>query len=180
LEFIVETIGTLYDAEAKVLNDARLLLSELSRLGAANPQSAEEAVGTLARVRDTAYENLNQIQHEYLILAAVRHLVDKSLVSPDVEWQWNPRQTGGINEPDLRGARGGTVVVSVEVTTSVRPIGTILTRMQGTLKKLSGESFAGGKYYVVRTDAMERKARSIVKREGYTITVIRLPLNDAL
>ena len=176
----MEILGTLGEAEAKVLNDASTLLANLSRLGGAAPQSAEEAVGILAQVRDIAYENLNQIQHEYLILGTVRYLVETSKVSHDVEWQWNPRQTGGFNEPDLRGARAGIVVVSAEVTASRRPIGTILTRMQGTLKKLSGKSFAGDKYYVVRTEAMAKAARAIVQREEYPIIVVRLALNEDL
>jgi hypothetical protein len=170
----MERLGQLQDAEAKVLADARALMAEFARVGALQPATAEEAVGTLSELRDVAYENLNQIQHEYLALAAVRCLVNRALVAPETEWYWNPRQTGGIDEPDLRGVLGEHTVVSAEVTTSRRPIGTILGRMQKTLRKLAGEAFAGQKYYFVRTHTMKKRAETIVNAEQLGIEVVHL------
>ena len=170
----MERIGKLIDAEEKVLSDARALLGEVKRVVASDPKDPFEAVGILSELRDVAYENLNQIQHEYLILAAVKHLIGNSLVHPDTEWSWNPRQTGTAKEPDLLGDHQGCCLISAEVTTSRRPIGTIVGRMQSTLEKLNGPEFRGAKYYFVRTDAMERKAKSIVDRDGLDIDVVRL------
>ena len=170
----MELIGELPEAERKVLLDAKALLAELSRVGSCDPQTAEKAVGVLSRLRELVYEDLNQIQHEYMILDAVRYLVDNSIVPANTLWQWNPRQTGGADEPDLEGKVGESVLVSAEVTTSRKPEGTIKDRMRNTLRKLQRDQIRGQKYYFVRTAAMERKARSIVEREGATITIVRL------
>ena len=120
-----------------------------------------------------AYENLNQMQHEYLILLAARYLAEQAAVPADTSWQWNPRQTGGSSEPDLQGSAGAAVLVSAEITTSRRPVGTIDKRMRTTLAKLNG--FAGQRFYIVRTSAMATRASTIVKANDYAISVVILP-----
>jgi len=169
----MDRIGNLKAAEKKVLDDVNTLLTEVRNIVAAAPKSATEGVALLSQLRDIGYEDLNQIQHEYLILAAATWLVEKVLVRSDAEWYWHPRQTGGSDDPDLCAKQGGKTVLSAEITTSRRPIGTILDRMRTTLAKLKG--FPGKKYYFVRTESMSAKAKTIVLAEGWKIEVVCLP-----
>ena len=169
----MENIGDLVSAEQKVLADSSLLLQTLRENCVTEPCSAADAVRVLANIRDLAYENLNQIQHEYLILLAAKYLAEKSITPAETYWQWNPRQTGGSSEPDLQGSVGATVLVSAEITTSRRPVGTIDKRMRSTLAKLNG--FSGQRFYFVRTSAMAARASTIVKSNGYAIIVVILP-----
>jgi len=169
----VDRIGNLKAAENKVLEDVNTLLTEVRSIVAAAPKSATEGVALLSQLRDIGYEDLNQIQHEYLILAAATWLVEKGLVPSDAEWYWHPRQTGGSDEPDLCAKHEGRTVLSAEITTSRRPIGTILDRMRTTLAKLKG--LPGKKCYFVRTESMSSKAKTIVSAEGWKIKVVCLP-----
>ncbi|MEZ3133877.1 hypothetical protein ACBG90_04170 [Stutzerimonas kunmingensis] len=169
----MEYIGNLDSAEQKVLVDSSLLLKTLRENCAAEPTSAADAVRVLANIRDLAYENLNQIQHEYLILLSARYLAEQAVVPTDTSWQWNPRQTGGSNEPDLQGSVSAEILVSAEITTSRRPVGTIDKRMRTTLSKLNG--FSGQRFYFVRTSAMAARASTIVKANNYAISVVILP-----
>jgi hypothetical protein len=169
----MECLGNLRAAEKKVLSDVEALLDDVRVIVSGSPQSAEEGVTLLSQLRETSYEDLNQIQHEYLILSAATWLVDNKKAPLNCEWHWNPRQTGGANEPDLCGKCEGRIVVSVEVTTSRRPVGTILGRMATTLLKLEG--LPGERYYFVRTEKMGAKAAAIVLAQGFNIAVVALP-----
>ncbi len=169
----MDRVGNLKAAEKKVLDDVDALLMKVRSTVAATPKSATEGVALLSQLRDIGYEDLNQIQHEYLILAAAIWLVEKGLAPSDTEWYWHPRQTGGSDEPDLCGKHKGKTLLSAEITTSPRPIGTILDRMRATLGKLKG--FQGKKYYFVRTESMSSKAKKIVSSEGWKIDVVCLP-----
>lgn len=169
----MEHIGSLEAAEQKVLMDSTFLLKTLRENSAREPTSAADAVSVLANIRDLAYENLNQIQHEYFILLAAKYLADKAVVPADASWQWNPRQTGGSSEPDLQGSASAAILVSAEITTSRRPVGTIDKRMRITLAKLNG--FSGQRFYFVRTSAMATRASTIVKANGYSISVVIVP-----
>ena len=82
-------------------------------------------------------EDLNQIQHEELAFRAAQFLRSSEFEGRDLKWYWNPRQTGDENEPDLRATENQEIVLSAEVTTSERPIGTIDSRMRDTLKKMA-------------------------------------------
>lgn len=169
----MERIGKFQAAEKKVLEGVKTLLSEVRSLVSRAPNSATEGVALLAQLRDIGYEDLNQIQHEYLILAAAKWLIDQETVSANVEWYWNPRQTGGAYEPDLRAKQNGKILVSAEITTSRRPIGTIVDRMKTTLGKLS--KFPGKRFYFVRTESMSKKASALIKANKFKITVVCLP-----
>ncbi len=169
----MECLEDLRAAERKVISDVEALLDDVRGIVSCSPQSAEEAVTLLSQLRETSYEDLNQIQHEYPILAAATWLVDNKQVPLSCEWYWNPRQTGGAKEPDLRGECNGHIVVSAEVTTSRRPVGTILGRMSTTLLKL--EALPGDRYYFVRTEKMRTKASAIVQAQGLNIKVVALP-----
>ena len=156
-------------AEAKVLRDMQELVSEIRKLTEHDPVTVDTGSLQLRVIRMSVAEDLNQIQHEYLILRGIRWLIDKGFGS-DIEWEWNPRQTGSANEPDLRGKRGGTVIVSAEGTASESPIGKVDQRMQQTLEKLS--RFEGQKFYFVATAIMEQRAKTKVAKAGWAIRVV--------
>jgi hypothetical protein len=168
----VKPIHDLHGARQEVIIEACDLLAKLREECSVAPGTAEDALEVLSAVRDLAYESLNQLQHEYLILLATEYLLDKNIVGKETVWFWNPRQTGGIDEPDLRGESGGHAVVSAEITTSRRPVGTIDTRMRSTLRKLS--CFDGRKFYFVKTSAMARRARTIIQANNYPIEPVLL------
>jgi hypothetical protein len=136
------------------------------------PRNLMSGINILKKLRSTIYEDLNQIQHEGMILRAARLLESNCLAGKEVEWHWNPRQTGTAEEPDLRGIVAGRIVVSAEITTSERPIGSIDQRMTTTLDNLS--KMPGKKIYFVCTDSMEKRARTKVKQAAYQIEVGRI------
>jgi hypothetical protein len=166
-------LGDFPSAVRKVQDDVDSLLVLIRQLAGSKPLSAAEGVALLSQIRDAVYEDLNQTQHEYLILAAVTWLISEHEIPNETEWYWNPRQTGDAEEPDLRASIGTRIVLSAEITTSKRPIGAIVGRMNSTLRKLDG--FPGDQYYFVRTDAMAKKAREIVAANMWHITVVRIP-----
>ena len=133
----MEQIVNLGLAEKQALQEVRQLLSTVRRTIAEEPSNLKDGVGVLEHLRNDNYENLNQIQHEAMILRAALDLQIKDLAGKPVHWYWNPRQTGGIEEPDLRGIVAGNICVSAEITTSKSSNGAIDTRMGATLEKLS-------------------------------------------
>lgn len=165
----MEKIDDAADAEQKVLQDMQELVSEIRKLTQHDPVSVDVGSLQLRVIRMSVAENLNQIQHEYLILRGMTWLLREGIGS-DIEWEWNPRQTGTANEPDLRGRRGETVIVSAEATASENPIGAVDKRMQQTLEKLS--RFEGQKFYFVATEIMAQRAKTKVIKGGWPIKVV--------
>lgn len=111
-------------------------------------------ISLLRELRSDIYEQLNQLQHEYLIIKSSEQFAKQY---PDVDtWRWHPNQTSGKGEPDLIGYCKGKVVISAEITTSQKPIGSISTRMKKVMKKL--EECEGDKFYVVETEEMKNSA----------------------
>ncbi len=168
----MELIVDLNKIEKETLLKAHQLLSETREIVAREPTTLAEGIGILNDLRRAIYENLNQIQHEAVILRAVQSLQNEDFSGEKVEWYWNPRQTGSAKEPDLQGEVGGRIVVSAEITTSERPIGTIDQRMSTTLQKLS--KMEGNLIYFVSTEAMGKRARTKVSDAGYPIEVRRV------
>ena len=171
-------LGPLDAAERSVLNEARTLLAAVRRHAAEDPQTVAEAVTILVRLREGVYENLNQLQHEYLIIRAAVWLRENGLVPPDAAWFWNPRQTGDQTEPDLAADQAGARVVSAEVTASANPKGVIDSRMAKTLAKLN--RMPGSKYYFVGTEAMRQRAQTKVSKSCWSIRVVSLDVAVAL
>jgi hypothetical protein len=168
----MELLGTFEEAKKKVLADVQRFVATIRELSALPFTTVEAGVGILDRVRRETYEDLNQIQHEHLIVRAAEWLLEQALCQPSTQWSWNPRQTGDHQEPDLRGTDGNIVVVSAEITTSERPVGVIDTRMHKTLRKLA--AMEGLKFYFVRTEAMERRAKTKIEKSSWQIRVVRL------
>lgn len=167
----MEKIGDAATAEAKVVRDMQELVAKIKRLAARDVKDADYGIALLRLIRAEIGEDLNQIQHEYLILRGVRWLVANGFGS-GLEWEWNPRQTGSGNEPDLRGSADGRVVVSAEATTSENPVGVIDQRMKKTLEKLS--QMEGSKFYFICTEGMAKRAETKVAKGGCTIKVVRV------
>ena len=140
-------------------------------MSAKDVQDVHHGILQLREIRSSIYEDLNQIQHEYLILRALGWLRDNGFGSV-VEWEWNPRQTGTANEPDLRGSLNGTILVSAEASASENPIGMVDKRMRETLGKLS--QMGGERFYFVRTDVMANRARTKISKAQWAITVVRV------
>jgi hypothetical protein len=168
----MQRLGTIEEAKAKVLDDSRRCMARVRSIAEASFDTSDAAVRVLQQVRADTYEDLNQIQHEHLILCAAEWLLAQSICASDTEWYWNPRQTGDRTEPDLAGVVNGATVVSAEITTSANPDGLIDTRMRKTLEKLSRQS--GQLFYFVRTHAMATRANTKVRKAGWRIRVTQL------
>jgi len=168
----MERISDIKQAKEKVLTDMNAFLSSVRDLSAENATELSSGLSKLRNIRSSVYENLNQIQHEYLILQGLIWLNENGRAPENVRWYWNPRQTGDASEPDLRGTLNGEVVISAEATTSEKPQGVIDTRMKNTLAKL--EEMPGDKYYFIRTGAMKQRAETKVKNNGWNISVVLL------
>jgi len=167
----MERIVDLNIAEVQVFQKVKELIATSRTIVAEEPPNLKFGIETLKQLRRAIYEDLNQIQHEGMILRAARLLESSELTGQEVEWYWNPRQTGTADEPDLRGLVAGRIVVSAEITASESPKGTIDQRMGTTLEKLS--KLPGKTFYFVCTDSMEKRARTKVKQAGYQIEVRR-------
>lgn len=168
----MERLGTFEAANAKVLADAQRCIERIKALCAQSIATADDGVRVLRVLREEAYEDLHQIQHEHLILHAAQWLIQQKHCSNAVEWSWNPRQTGDDSEPDLWGFDHGSVAISAEITTSREPVGVIDTRMRKTLSKLAQTE--GRKFYFVRTESMRRRAATKVAKAGWPIQVVLL------
>ncbi len=162
----MEQIINLSLEEKQVLQKVKHLLSMIRRTVAEEPSNLKDGISVLRRLRNDNYEELNQIQHEAMILRAALALQSKDLAGKSVNWEWHPRQTGGKGEPDLRGKVAGTIHISAEITTSEKPID---KSMSATLKKLS--KMHGKKIYFVRTEPMEKRAKTKVSKAGYPIEI---------
>ena len=170
----MEPLGTIEEAEEKVLSDVHRCLSRIKQLAVQPFETAGSGVSILRRIRSETYEDLNQIQHEYFVLRAAQWLLTNRVCEQGTMWWWNPRQTGTSREPDLQGRRhNGDVVLAAEITTSESSEGKIDTRMRITLTKLS--EMEGARYYFVCTDSMRQRANTKVARAGWPITVVMIP-----
>ncbi len=165
----MERIHDAAKAEAKVLRDMQELVLQIRKIAEHDPVNVDYGGLQLRLIRLSVAEDLNQIQHEYLILRGIKWLGGEGFGS-DVEWEWNPRQTGGASEPDLRGRRAGTVIVSAEATASENPVGAVDKRMQVTLDKLN--RVEGQKFYFVATETMAQRAKAKVAKAGWPIKVV--------
>jgi len=168
----MEQLGTFQEAHQKVLADIQRVLGTVNRLSSLPCNTPETGIGILDSLRKETYEDLNQIQHEHLIVRAAEWLLAERKCPPQTQWFWNPRQTGDSSEPDLRGSHAGAVVVSAEITTSQKPVGTIDSRMQKTLAKLA--EMQGAKFYFVRTQQMKQRAYTKIAKGGWRIEVVQL------
>jgi hypothetical protein len=158
--------------EERLLTEANSLLDKVREAASGRVASTRDAARVLALLREAVYEDMNQLQHEALILDAVRWLRQHVMSGAHMEWLWNPRQRGGKDEPDLM-CRSGERVVVAEVTASKAPVGVLDSRMRWTLEKLA--DMKGERYYFVRTQSMKRRAETKVAKGAWAIQVVQLP-----
>ena len=88
-----DPVAVLKEAHQKVLADIQHILATVNRLSSLPCTTAETGVGILDRLRKATYEDLNQIQHEHLIVRAAEWLLARRKCPPETQWFWNPRQT---------------------------------------------------------------------------------------
>ena len=165
----MKQIPNLKRAEKNVFKKVIKHISIIRKSVSDEPSNLMAGIEILENLRKEIYEDLNQIQHEAMILKAARLIETSDFSNQKIEWFWNPRQTGGTEEPDLRGVINGEIVISAEITTSVDPQGTIDTRMRDTLKKLS--KLPGKKIYYVRSKKMKQRAETKVNKTDYSIDI---------
>jgi hypothetical protein len=170
-------IGDLDSERDRLLQKARRLISEVQGVVGAEQIDNPRVVDTLWELRRVCYEPLNQIQHDVMILQAAEWIKSNYYREKNIEWWWNPSQTGSKpggsqeeKEPDLRGKVARRTVVSAEITTSAKPI---YKTMAETLEKLSGMRVQGKKIYFVHTEEVERSAKNRVSRQRYKHIEVR-------
>ena len=168
----MEAIDSIDEATEKVLSDMNAFIQSVRQQSNDDVIDLSSGLSRLRNIRSSVYENLNQIQHEYLILQGLMWLNNNNHALVDTQWYWNPRQTGDSSEPDLRGVLNGVVVVSAEATTSEKPQGVIDTRMKKTLEKLN--DMDGSRFYFIRTPLMERRANTKITNNTLQITVVKI------
>ena len=127
--------------------------------------SVLESMSILRELRRETYEDLNQLQHEYMVLAAIDWLIRQRHCPETTDWYCHLQQTSAEGEPDLCGKHEGRSIVWAEVTASENPDGVIDTRIREALESLSQKSSRVRKFYFVRTDAMRRRATSFGSRD---------------
>ncbi len=169
---MMEEIGEISLRENDLFNQLKEVFSSIRTAGQTEPKNLDLSLQILNSLRHLVYEDMNQLQHEALILKTAKFLQLEYYPGLKIKWLWNPRQTGSREEPDLRGLIKGKVLISGEVTTSLKPEGAIDSRMAKTLQTLS--QMPGEKYYVVVSEGMERRANSKVNSSSYQIKVLRL------
>jgi hypothetical protein len=160
----------------RVLAEIQSSLNKLRVLTVREVTDLESGITFLADLRRTIYEDINQLQHEALILRAIEWL--RPSLPAEVHWLWNPRQQGGRAEPDLRAVVGNEVMVSAEAFAAELPRGVIDSRIRQALEKLLG--MEGRKFYFACTPRMERRARSKARNLGLDITVQLLTAHPRL
>lgn len=168
----MEKITDLKLREEEVFKEVKTLILKIKKAIEYEPSDFPTGINILEDLRKGIYEDLNQIQHEAMILRAAHSINSTDFCGYSVEWYWNPRQTGSAEEPDLCGKIAGENVVSAEITSSENPVGTIDKRMASTLKNLN--NMQGRKIYFVRTEPMGKRAKSKVSKCGYQIEVRKI------
>lgn len=135
------------------------------------PTGIDAQLKIFQKLRADIYEDLNQLQHKALIIKAAELFQTEH---PGIEeWRWHPKQTSHPDEPDLRGIENERIVISAEVTSSAKPIGTIDKRMANTLNSLNRKT--GTLYYCVQSQEMLARANSKVSKNQFRIIVRLIP-----
>ncbi len=159
-------------ARSKVLADIRAYIIEVQRIVRSPVETIKDGIRTLVDLRRASYEDLNQIQHEYAAICAIEWIIANRRLPEGISWKWNPRQTGGADEPDICAMLDGETIISGEVTTSPVPKGYIDSRMKKTLGKLA--TMKGQRFYFVLSSEMADRACAKIRKAGYEIELVQL------
>lgn len=133
------------------------------------PDSVFSALHTLQDVRMEHYEDLNQLLHATAIMTAFEELCGQHKPYAKLQWEWNPCQQGGKDEPDLRCRMKGKVVASVEVNTSHDAKGATRKTLMNTCKKLSG--MEGRKIFFVANEDTEAFLKRFIEKSKLNVEV---------
>jgi hypothetical protein len=166
-------LGPFEEARSQVLANAQRLQRAIQRLVAAPIDSVDAGMDLFASLRRQAQEDLNQVQHEQMIVNAADWLLRQGVAPASTVWQWNPRGSADRTGPDLLG-RDGDVTLCAEVAASEDPVGVIDAQMRRSLLKLA--ALDGRRFYFVRTATMKRRAATKVVKAGWDIAVIQIGL----
>lgn len=158
--------------ELNIGTEKKLLRKELSdwfnkigKLIANKPPTINEQIELLSLIRKDTYEDLNQLQHKGFIIEIAEQL---QLEFPQItKWTWHPKQTSHKDDADLTGFCKTSVVLNVEVTTSLNPVGTIAKRMEKTLVSLNKKR--GKLFYYVKTEKMLNRAKTKIKNNSLKV-----------
>jgi hypothetical protein len=168
--------------EQLIKNDAKIelekkvdkLLTGITEFNTKKVFTLSDKVKILNDIRKHFYENLNQFQHENLLLKVCDYFEgeNKENIRYEIDtWKWHPNQTSKKDEVDLMGFKNEKLVVCAEVTTANSPNGKIDTIMRNTLDGLN--KLKTDKYYVVTTDEMYKRAKSKIKNRGLNIKLLK-------
>jgi hypothetical protein len=131
------------------------------------PPSVEKQIEHLSLIRKDIYEDLNQIPHKAMIILVAEELQKEF---PKINrWTWHPMQTSHPDFADLTGYINNEILLNIEVTTSLEPLGTIDGRMKTTLLSLNNK--IGQRIYYVRTIKMLQRANTKIKTNGLKLEV---------
>ena len=169
---IMQRLDNIEKEEKKILSETNDLFAKFRKIVKDDSVDLKSGLNKLKELRASGYEDLNQLQHEALILQGLAWIINEKKIDQDTQWFWNPRQTGGDKEPDLQGILNGTVVLSAEATSSPEPKGHIDSRMEKTLTKLN--NMEGDRFYFVRTTQMKNRANTKIGKSGWNISVVEI------
>lgn len=163
----MENIFDLNNEKDSLKNELDTLFNTIREHTVLLPTSLIEQINFLKQFRLEIYENINQLQHKALVINAVVYLQEKFPMIN--KWICHPKQTSKIDEADINGFSNSKIIVKAEVTTSLKPIGIIDTRMKNILISLSKNG--GEKYYFVQTEEMYNRANIKIKKMNLNIEV---------
>lgn len=147
-----------------------LYFTELVELTKDIPLGLNPRVERINLIRAKTYEKTNQLQHRNLLIRIVEHFISEQV---DISsWTWHPEQTSDENFADITGFKDDRILLSIEATTSAKPVGKPRLQMKKTLASLNSKQ--GEKYYFVQTTEMFNSAVKTVNTEKYDITVKKI------
>jgi hypothetical protein len=170
-------LGTLEEAKAGILENARRAVLAVRRLEHGSVESIEDAIAQLAALREQAHDGLNQIRRVQLIVRAVEWLLAHDQGNAATHWRWCPRRTADPGEPDLQGREGSQVALSAMVIASNVSEGSGEAQLRRALAKLS--TMPGRRFLFVDTTALKRRAVTRVLLTSWDISVVQIVVPDA-
>ena len=140
------------------------------------PINLNEQLVLLENIRAKNYEQLNQIQHALGIISAAETL---QIEFPLIDlWTWHPKQTSDVDFADLTGYANEEIILNAEITTSLKPLGTIDIHMKTTLESLNRK--AGKKFYFVKNEVMKNRALTKISKNAWSIEARILVTENSL
>lgn len=165
----MDRLGDIREQQRETLDRMRELAAKVALALPGSIGSLSQGVEMLVALRKASHEETNQLLHEALLLeAAVR--LEREYRGQQLDWAWNPRQSGTAAEPDLQGTVNGRVEISLEATAAHAPLD---SRIKHTLAKLAG--LPGRRIYCVRTPEICQRALTKVRKAGYDIEAWLMP-----